>query len=241
MVPGSSNPPSGCSSEAAIRALVFDFDGLILDSETAGLQAWQEIYLEYGTELPNDRWVDGIGAGAAAFDPCDQLERQLGELVDRDTLHRRHRRRTAELIGGRSALPGVNEFIDCARERRMLLAVASSSSRNWVEENLDRLALRDCFDVIRCADDVSRVKPAPELHLSVVRALDVDPSEGIAIEDSPGGIAAAKAAGLYCISVPNALTRSLSMDAADLVLVSLATVTLDEVVERAGRHRHRAS
>ena len=85
------------------------------------------------------------------------------------------------------------------------------------------------------------MKPDPELYLSVCRELDVAPSDGIAIEDSPNGIAAAKAAGLYCVSVPNALTRSLSMDRADLVLVSLASTTLDEVLERAGRACRRAS
>jgi len=104
-----------------------------------------------------------------------------------------------------------------------------------VSEHLRRLALEDCFDAFCCSDDVDCVKPDPELYLSICRTLQVDPDDAIAIEDSPNGIRAAKAAGLYCVSVPNALTRSLAMDAADLVLVSLATVTLDEVIERAGR------
>ncbi len=227
-------------SEAVIRALVFDFDGLILDTQTAEHQAWQEIYLEHGSELPLDQWRACGTPNAPAFDPCDQLERQLGELVDREQLCRRHRHRATELLGGRSILPGVSEFIGRARERNMLLAVASCSPRSWVQGNLQRLALESNFDVIRCAEDVSRVKPDPELHLSVSRALGVEPEDSIAIEDSPIGIAAAKAAGFYCVSIPNSLTRSLSMDAADLVLVSLTAITLDEVVERAQRQGHQA-
>jgi beta-phosphoglucomutase-like phosphatase (HAD superfamily) len=135
----------------------------------------------------------------------------------------------------------VTDFIDRAGELGMPVGVASSSSRQWVETHLARLGLLDRFDVVRCSDDVDRVKPDPALYLSVCAALGADTDESIAVEDSPHGIRAAKAAGLFCISVPNALTRSLCMDAADLVLVSLASITLDEVIERARPRRVRES
>jgi putative hydrolase of the HAD superfamily len=178
---------------------------------------------------------------ADVFDPYEQLERQLGELVDRKRLRGHMRARKAEILTDRSTLPGVTDFIDRATELGLALGVASSSSREWVESHLRRLSLLDAFDAIRCSDDVARVKPDPELYLSVCAALQVAPAESIAIEDSPHGIRAAKDAGLYCISVPNALTRNLSLDAADLVLVSLATISLDEVIERAARPGCRAS
>jgi len=165
------------------------------------------------------------------------MERQLGELVNRPAILERQRARTAEILDGRSILPDVMQFIDQARTRDMRLAVTSGSSRSWVEQHLQRLGLHHHFDVIRCADDVERPKPDPALHLAVVTALEVAPSETIAVEDSPRGIEAAKAAGLYCVSVPNALTRSLALDEADLALLSLATTTLDEIVERAARQR----
>jgi HAD superfamily hydrolase (TIGR01509 family) len=208
---------------------------LIFDTESAEHQAWQEIYREFGSELPLERWLATIGTGPGDFDPCEQLERQLGELIDRDRIRRSHQERTATLLADRSVLPGITDFIDRGRELGLALAVASSSSRQWVEDHLARLDLADSFDVIRCVDDVDAAKPAPDLYLAVLEALDIAAESAIAIEDSPPGIAAAKAAGLYCISVPNALTRNLCMDAADLVLVSLKSLSLDEVLARARR------
>jgi HAD superfamily hydrolase (TIGR01509 family) len=228
--------PGAKTPEAVIRALVFDFDGLILDTETAEHQAWAELYAEHGTELPLDRWLECIGTSMAGlFDPVEQLERQLGELVDRERLRARASTRTHEILADRSTLPGVTDYIARADELGLGLAVASSSSREWVTSHLQRLGLLEAFRVIRCSDDVARVKPDPELYTSVCRALEAPPGRCIAIEDSPHGIASAKTAGLYCVSVPNALTRHLSLDAADLVLVSLAAATLDEVIERARR------
>jgi HAD superfamily hydrolase (TIGR01509 family) len=229
------------TSEVFIRALVFDFDGLILDTETAEHQAWQEIFRQHGTELPLDRWVDCIGTDASRFDPYEQLERQLGELVDREAIQRARIIRTAELVAARSTLPGVRDFIESATARGLRLGVASSSSEAWVSEHLNRLGLYDAFDAIRCADHVEQVKPDPAVYLCICEALEVPPSTAIAIEDSPNGILAAKRAGLYCLSVPNLMTRSLSMDAADMVVVSLATISLDEVIERASRPRLQAS
>jgi len=214
---------------------------LILDTETAEHQAWQELYREHDVELPLDRWVECIGTSTANWSPFDQLERQLGELIDRARVRARISTRIAEILADRSALPGVTEFILRAGELDVPVGVASSSNRQWVESHLQRLALRDRFDVIRCSDDVDRVKPDPELYLSVCDALGASPEASIAVEDSPHGIRAAKAAGLYCVSVPNALTRNLCMDAADLVLVSLATISLDEVLARASTHRRASS
>lgn len=209
---------------------------MILDTQTAEHQAWQDIYAEHGTVLPFERWLHGLGSpDANGFDPIDQLERQLGELVDRQRLREVAAARTREILADRSTLPGVTDTLVRANELGLLLGVASSSSRSWVESHLDHLGLREAFDAICCADDVARVKPDPALHLAVCAGLAVAPADCIAIEDSPHGIRSAKDAGLYCVSVPNALTRHLSMDEADLVLVSLASITLDEIVERARR------
>ena len=172
---------------------------------------------------------------AGVFDPVEQLERQLGELVDRTRLRARAAARRLEILADRSTLPGVTDWIERARELGLRLAVASSSSRSWVEGHLGRLGLHERFDAIRCSDDVARVKPDPELYRSVCTALAIAPAQSIAIEDSLHGIRSAKGAGLYCVSVPNALTRHLSLDEADLVLLSLASLPLDEVIARARR------
>ena len=112
----------------------------------------------------------------------------------------------------------------------MSLAVASTSSRKWVHGHLDRIALLDSFSHLACGDEVEQVKPAPDLYWLALQRLGKDPSQAIAIEDSPNGIAAAKAAGLFCIAVPNPLTARLDMSAADMRLASLAELPLAEAL-----------
>jgi HAD superfamily hydrolase (TIGR01509 family) len=223
--------------EHFIRALVFDFDGLNVDSASAERQAWGDLYRACGTRVQSDDWND---AGDPALspsdrDPCEQLERQLGERVDRARVRKEVAQRKAEILANPAPLPGVREFIQRANEIGLMLGIASQTNRRRVDEHLHRLSLRERFDAIRCAEDLSPAVPDSALYLSVCDALDVRPADSIAVQSSPGGIRSAKGAGLYCISVPDRVTGSVSMDKADLVLVSLATVTLDEVVERASR------
>ena len=191
--------------------------------------------------MPEEPESDEEGLGKKPIDPCSQLERQLGERMDRVQLGRRAAQRKAELLSDETPLPGVNAFIDRANEIGLLLGVASNAPRNRVESNLERLALREHFNAIRCAEDVEEKMPDPEIYVSVCDALDVPPHQSIAVQSSPGGIQSAKGAGLYCISLPDRMTGSVSMDRADLVLVSLNAVTLDEVVERASRRNPRPS
>jgi HAD superfamily hydrolase (TIGR01509 family) len=226
------------TGELFIRALVFDFDGLTVDSAAAEQQAWRDIYHACGTRVQFDDWND---AGAPTplssldRDPCDQLERQLGERVDRAQVRRQVAQRKEEILANEAPLPGVRDFIDRAGELGLMLGIASQTNRGRVEEHLHRLSLGERFDAIRCAQDVSSAMPDSALYVSVCDALDVRPADSIAVQSSPRGIRSAKGAGLYCISVPDRVTGSVSMDKADLVLVSLATVTLDEVVERASQ------
>ncbi len=185
--------------------------------------------------MPEEPEPDEERLGTKQLDPCSQLERQLGERMDRVQLGRRAAQRKAELLSDETPLPGINAFIDRANAIGLLLGVASNAPRSRVVSNLERLALRERFNAIRCAEDVEEQMPDPEIYFSVCNALDVPPSQSIAVQSSPGGIQSAKGAGLYCISLPDRMTGSVSMDRADLVLVSLSAVTLDEVVERASR------
>ena len=224
--------------EISIRALVFDLDGLTVGSDAAQRQAWRETYLAYGTQLNTGGLADGDAPAANECDPCNQLERQLGELVDRAQVRQQVALRKAAILANENPLPGIKEFIERATEIGLMLGIASNSTRQQAEGSLDRLAMRERFDAIRCAEDVDKAMPDPALYVSVCDALDVRPDESIAVQSSLGGIRSAKSAGLYCISVPDRLTGNVSMDTADLVLVSLDTVTLDEVVERASRRDH---
>jgi len=214
-----------------VRLVVFDFDGLILDTEVPVYDAWREIYGEHGVSLAFDKWAQCIGT-ADVFDPCVDLATALGRALDAAALRGRHRVRTDALIAAQTILPGVREYVDAAQRLGLRLGVASSSSRRWVEGHLERLELRGCFDVIRCADDVPRVKPDPALYRAVLEATGVRPQDAVALEDSPNGVLAAKRAGLACVAVPNTLTARLDLSAADLRLVSLAELPLPELLVR---------
>lgn len=214
-----------------MKLIVFDFDGLILDTEVPVYHAWQELYEEHGHVLPFHTWAQCIGT-ADTFDPCDDLGQRVGRVLDAATLRGRHRERTDALIAEQRVLPGVVERLDEARALGLTLAVASSSSRAWVEGHLRRLELLDRFHTLRCAEDVPRVKPDPALYRAVLEATGVRAVDAIALEDSPNGVLAAKRAGMACIAVPNALTARLDLGAADLRLASLADVSLAGLLAR---------
>jgi len=214
-----------------IRAIVFDFDGLILDTEEPVYQSWVEVYREHGEELPFERWVEIVGSTTAGFHPQHHLEERLGRSLTKDVLDRRIGRRT-ELVLAQSLLPGVVQHIESARAMGLKLGVASSSTRDWVSGHLDRLGILDRFDCLRCRDDVANAKPEPDLYIAVIECLGVLASESIAIEDSPNGVLAAKRAGLLCVAIPNSITAGLDLGQADLVLRSLADVTLADLLDR---------
>lgn len=216
-----------------MKLVVFDFDGLILDTEGPVYDAWREIYDAHGAELSFEKWAECIGT-ADTFDPCADLQAALGRPLDAAVLLERHRARTDVLIAAQPVLPGVRDYLAEAARLGLGLGVASSSSRRWVEGHLTRLGLRDCFHAVRCADDVPRVKPDPALYRSVVEALGGRPEDSLALEDSPNGVLAAKRAGLRCVAVPNGLTARLDLGAADLRLASLAEMPLARLLARLG-------
>jgi HAD superfamily hydrolase (TIGR01509 family) len=214
-----------------IRAIVFDFDGLILDTEEPVYRSWVEVYQAHGEELPFERWVQIVGSTTAGFHPQHHLEERLGRPLPKDVLDRRIGRRT-EMILAQEALPGVVRLIQEARAIGVKLGVASSSTTEWVKGHLARLGMLKAFDCMRCRDDVVNAKPEPDLYLAVLECLGVRAAEAIAIEDSPNGVLAAKRAGLRCVAIPNSITAGLDLGQADLQLGSLADVTLAQLLER---------
>src|ERR1700681_797630 len=214
-----------------IRALVFDFDGLILDTEEPVYRSWLEVYQAHGEELPYERWVQTVGSTNAAFHPQHHLEERLGRSLPEEVLERRIGRRT-EMILAQEVLPGVVRHIEEARAMGLKLGVASSSTSDWVRGHLARLGILDSFDCTRCRDDVAHAKPEPDLYLAVLECLRVRASEAIAIEDSPNAELAAKRAGLRCVALPNSITARLDLGQADLLLGSLAELTLPELLSR---------
>ncbi len=214
-----------------IRGLIFDFDGLILDTETPAFLAWQAVFAAHACDLPLAVWADSIGRSPNHFDPCGYLRERLRHPVDCEAVRRDQAKEEAKLIEAQVILPGVEGYLASARRLRLKLGLASSSDRAWVNRHLARLGLREQFAVIRTADDVERTKPEPDLYLSALAALGLEPREAIALEDSGHGVQAAKRAGLFCVAVPNPLTRELGIGPADLLIDSLADVPLERVLE----------
>ncbi len=214
-----------------IKAVVFDFDGLILDTEEPVYRSWLEVYEAHGQDLPFERWVEIVGSTTANFHPQQHLEERLGRPLPQDVLDRRVGRRT-EMILANALLPGVVPLVDAARARGLKLGVASSSTGDWVTGHLGRLGILDRFDCLRCRDDVARAKPDPDLYIAVLDCLGVDAAEAFAIEDSPNGVTAAKRAGLRCVAIPNTITASLDLSHADVILGSLADVSLEVLLRR---------
>jgi HAD superfamily hydrolase (TIGR01509 family) len=216
---------------AVIRAIVFDFDGLILDTEEPIYRSWLEVYEAHGEDLPFDQWVLTVGSNDNVFHPQRHLEERLGRALAHDVLERRRDRRT-QLVLANQILPGVVNRLDEARELGLKLGVASSSSREWVSGHLARLGILDRFECLRCRDDVANVKPEPDLYLAVLDCLGVAGGDAVAVEDSPNGIAAAKRAGMACVAIPNLITAKLDFSQADVVLTSLADLTIAQLLER---------
>jgi HAD superfamily hydrolase (TIGR01509 family) len=210
-----------------IQALIFDFDGLILDTETPEVQIWQKLYARYGQEFPLDEWVRTVvGATVANLDPVAQLERLTGLPLDRQALQEQAHRTRLDWQATLPPLPGVTDYLDSARRLGLRLAIASSSPHGWVDGFLRHLGFSDLFDFIICREDAPRIKPAPDLFLTALSALHIRADQVLAFEDSPNGVKAAKAAGLRVVGVPNLITARLGPLPADLTLASLSDLVL---------------
>ncbi len=214
------------------RAIVFDFDGLVLDTEQPAFYSWAEIFAEHGCNLAVTTWADCVGTGENVLDPIEILQSQLGYPVDRDALVERRLRRRTELISAEPVLPGVEAYLAEAKTLGLKIGLASSSTRQWVVGHLSRLGLLPQFDCIRCAEDVRCTKPDPELYQATVGAMHVSPDQAIALEDSPNGVRAARRAGLTVVAVPNPLTCHLNLDEAQHRLSSLAELSLRDLLAR---------
>ncbi len=217
-----------------IKALLFDFDGTLVDTESIDLRTWTEVFEAHGVAVPLDRFALRIGTltGPNEFDELDAL---LEAPCDREAVTATRRRRELELLELEPLRPGVRELLEDARDLGLKMAIVSSSSRSWIDSNLERLGLVDGWATVVCADgDTTRCKPSPALYLEALELLGVAAAEAIAIEDSPNGITSARAAGIFCVGFPNDVTSTLDLSYADLVVGSLEDVSLAEVLERVG-------
>lgn len=216
----------------SVRALVFDFDGLIIASESVAVRSWQDLYHRFGHELPLEKWATLIGTWDAEWDPGAELAERVGNGHDWGAIERERRAAELALAHILPPLPGVLDRLDDAARLGLPLAIASSSDRAWVVGHLERLGIADRFSAIVTRDDVTRTKPDPELFTRAVEALGHPAGHTLALEDSIHGVIAAKAAGMRCVAVPNPLLAHEDYSAADVCIPSLASPTLDALLVR---------
>jgi HAD superfamily hydrolase (TIGR01509 family) len=205
------------------QALIFDFDGLIADTETAIFQAWRELYASQGQSLERETYVRCVGSTFAAYNPMQALEEKLDHPVDWPTLLpiKDERIRTLHL-DLRTPLPGVRELLTQAQKRRLPCAIASSSSRGWVTSWLEKLQLTSYFDTVWCrGDDGCLPKPAPDLFIAAAKSLNTPPGDCLIFEDSLNGLRAAQAAGIPCCIIPSSITEICDFTGAQQILSSL--------------------
>ena len=218
-----------------IKALIFDFDGLILDTETPDYLTWQNIYQEHGFELPHDEWGKIIGGyGLSDFDAAEHLSLLSQGQLDSASLRARQRVDCDSSIVRASILPGVLETIHAAKRLGLKLAIASSSQHAWVDTHTKRLGIFDHFDAVICSDDVGigRTKPNPDLFLLALNQLQVQKDAAVVFEDSPNGVLAANRAGIFVVAVPNPVTALLVIEGANLIMSTLSELPLVKLLDK---------
>jgi HAD superfamily hydrolase (TIGR01509 family) len=214
----------------AVDAILFDFDGVIIDTETPDFELWREFYYTKGFDLPVDLWISRVGENEnESFDPGKYYEQLSGNPMD-SAFKQNFIARYTERCAQQPLLPGVQAMFDQATLRGIKLAIASSAYRPWVERWLQQHNLRQYFACLCTREDVQKGKPAPDLYLSAAACLNVPIERCIAIEDSPNGMKAALAAGLRCIAVPNTLTIRLKRPEVALTVNSLAEFDLPKLL-----------
>ena len=188
------------------RAIIFDFDGLLVDTETAIYESWKEVYRIHGQTLELATYKQCVGSDFGQFNPETELENRTGKTFNWPIINMEREQMIRERLSMQDARPGVREFIKKAGAQGLRLAVASSSSRAWVAGWLEKLNIRKHFHALRNRDDVERIKPHPDLFLAAAEALGIPPAESLVMEDSENGLRAAKAAGMPCAIVTNPVT-----------------------------------
>lgn len=210
-------------------ALIFDFDGTLIDTESVELASLQSMWRTHGLTLDKERWFGFLGLEAP-----DWVSVLADELPD-----------AADLVELRAALaadqrarsmrqplrPGVRELFDLAVRHDIRLAISSNADRGRVNQVLTDKGLSDTFDVVVTREDVNQGKPAPDAYLRACSLLEAGPSECIAFEDSGPGMASAIAAGLRCVAVPTPFTTTHDFSAADIVVNDLSEISHSEIVE----------
>ena len=219
----------------SLRAVLFDFDGTLWDSETAVFGVFRELYGEHGHELTLRTWSAAIGT-LGGFDPYASLNELEGGGLDVEEVAVRTEERVREAVREVPLRPGVEGFLRQIDDAGVPRGLVSSDRTEWLVTNLERLGCPDGWAAMVCADgDAARAKPNPHLYEAALELLGVPAPRTLAVEDSPNGIRAAKAAGIPCLCVPNEATVELDLSGADLVVPTFEGLSVEDVWTELGR------
>ena len=213
-----------------IKGLIFDFDGLIFDTELPNLHSWQEVYRNYGFELPFEKYVLVIGTDESEFNPLTYLQDLTGNSIDLSSVSREYRCILNRKLTSAELMPGVKEYISEAKAFGLSTAIASSSSDEWVYGHLDHLGVKQYFDFIITAGSSYPAKPDPAVYIESLNKLGALSTEIIAFEDSINGVRAARAANIFCVAIPNSVTVNMDFFEANLQIPSLLTLGLNDLI-----------
>jgi len=218
-------------SPVRIKAAIFDCDGLLADTETPDYDAWRAIYATHGLTLDLQAWAQTIGVakGHTLIDWHTPLAAHVGAGYDREAVQTRRRAHYQSAIDALGPMRGAVALLDALDDAQIPCAVASNSDREWVNRVLAITRLSGRFQAIATADEVVHPKPAPDVYLLAARRLNIAPEHCVAFEDSPRGLAAAHAAGMFTVAVPTELTRHLDFAQAHKIVASLADVDVTEL------------
>jgi HAD superfamily hydrolase (TIGR01509 family) len=214
-----------------IRALIFDFDGLILDTETSLIDSYGDVHGAEGRPFDRPLFTRNVGHADYAFDPW----REFGPGADKEALEARRQAFNRARNEAQAILPGVQALIDEAARAALGIGLASNSDHAHVEGHLGRLGLLGRFDIIACREDVASPKPEPDLYRLVLAHFGIRGHEAIAFEDSNTGTLAAKRAGTWVVAVPNVSTGHHDFSHVDLKVASLADCRLADLMARFAR------
>ncbi|MFF0345976.1 HAD-IA family hydrolase [Kribbella sp. NPDC004875] len=215
------------------EAIVFDFDGLLMDTETTMVESWRAEWAHHGLELDLNSFWPGHG-GDVTEDRYAVLAAAVGAGFDRTESHARRLAHRDRLHASLDFRPGIRDWIATARSLELQVAIASSSPRAWVLGHLERVGAVELFDQIVTGDEVATHKPDPAIYELALRRLGVPGAAAVAVEDTAHGVAAAQAAGMYAVAVPNPFVPPAAVAAADLVLGSADDLLLTELLVSAG-------
>ncbi|MEO7598134.1 MAG: HAD-IA family hydrolase [Opitutus sp.] len=213
-----------------IRALVFDFDGLIVDTETPLIDSYGAVHEAHGVTFDRAVFIRSVGHADYAFDPWHGFSPH----ADRAALEVERRAIKDELLRLQPVLPGVTELLDAAVTAQLRIGLASNSEHAWVEPHLERVGMRDRFEFLACREDAASPKPEPDLYKLVLNHFGLRGHEAIAFEDSRTGSLAAKRAHLWAVAVPNVSTAHHDFSHADLLVSSMSDVRLEDLMKRFG-------